>query len=202
MSTGLSPLARGKRSTTDLTGMVFGPIPAGAGETTLIRSNGITHRAYPRWRGGNIIAEVAGHEQPGLSPLARGKRSRRSGCSHCLGPIPAGAGETLWRGSKLVVSGAYPRWRGGNGLPATTVHLSLGLSPLARGKLADCAQHGCRVGPIPAGAGETKRRCCLPRSKRAYPRWRGGNVAVAIGIAFAPGLSPLARGKRRTAPMC
>ena len=51
-------------------------------------------------------------------------------------------------------------------------------------------------GPIPAGAGETRRRARFFGAARAYPRWRGGNYDDFIGAGDDLGLSPLARGKR------
>jgi len=49
---------------------------------------------------------------------------------------------------------------------------------------------------IPAGAGETFPEQSIKCRLRAYPRWRGGNVAAAFGSKEDDGLSPLARGKR------
>ncbi len=70
---------------------------------------------------------------------------------------------------------AYPRWRGGNFADNLNERDAKGLSPLARGKRSVDQPTIYRVGPIPAGAGETCGSDCAGRQDRAYPRWRGGN---------------------------
>ena len=132
--------------------LLDGPIPAGAGETSLSKICLIASRAYPRWRGGNAYTKLAGCVFRGLSPLARGKLVEK--IYHCLlfGPIPAGAGET---DAAIVVSGvdgAYPRWRGGNDVFHNRSSRTEGLSPLARGKLCVSEYVDFGDGPIPAGA--------------------------------------------------
>ena len=71
----------------------------------------------------------------------------------------------------------------------------MGLSPLARGKLAALTLPYVSPGPIPAGAGETHRTPDDDSGSRAYPRWRGGNLRRFALILVHQGLSPLARGK-------
>ena len=78
---------------------------------------------------------------------------------------------------------------------APKVRSPVGLSPLARGKQVPRQNMALANGPIPAGAGETKRYPASMRVKRAYPRWRGGNAAINALLLDLPGLSPLARGK-------
>ena len=73
---------------------------------------------------------------------------------------------------------------------------SRGLSPLARGKRRVLRCRCGPIGPIPAGAGETRRRWLRQAFLRAYPRWRGGNCDRDSLIVDRKGLSPLARGKR------
>ena len=53
------------------------PIPAGAGETPMTNPLPCKIGAYPRWRGGNALAELVKLAPQGLSPLARGKRLAR-----------------------------------------------------------------------------------------------------------------------------
>ena len=69
---GLSPLARGNRSSS-------------------LASSRAT--AYPRSRGGTSWASVACLSRPGLSPLARGNPKERYRSFPLRGPIPARAGE-------------------------------------------------------------------------------------------------------------
>ena len=175
--TGLSPLARGKRSRGRLRSGRTGPIPAGAGETIPIRIETDPLRAYPRWRGGNQHKNVLELVRKGLSPLARGKLRRCTAWVCDPGPIPAGAGETRLNPGFERIERAYPRWRGGNSVGPKKSGRVQGLSPLARGKHDQRKCDYLSSGPIPAGAGETPqgipRRC----SARAYPRWRGGNTS-------------------------
>ena len=172
-----------------------GPIPAGAGETWGYVFQQARRGAYPRWRGGNQWRADTGSARWGLSPLARGKHFRRDGRAFCVGPIPAGAGETPPTLPRSRIPRAYPRWRGGNPSKSAYPRDRTGLSPLARGKptLAKC--RASFPGPIPAGAGETRRRPGCSAGCTAYPRWRGGNDDLDGELCAIGGLSPLARGK-------
>mgnify|MGYP006998739734 FL=1 len=133
-SEGLSPLARGKQILPGLQMVDAGPIPAGAGETPSAPSVARWRRAYPRWRGGNRHGELRIEGVQGLSPLARGKHPLGVFVGEELGPIPAGAGETLQFARASFSKGAYPRWRGGNSFEPAATTAPGGLSPLARGK--------------------------------------------------------------------
>ena len=69
---GLSPLARGTRKARDQAARGERFIPAGAGNTSLIRSSNAVEPVYPRWRGEHAAAIDAIAAVGGLSPLARG----------------------------------------------------------------------------------------------------------------------------------
>ena len=69
-----------------------------------------------------------------------------------------------------------------------------GLSPLARGTLAQFQSDTIGSRFIPAGAGNTFSIEATIDTKSVYPRWRGEHRNQAIGIADDGGLSPLARG--------
>ena len=75
--------------------------------------------------------------------------------------------------------------------------LSSGLSPHTRGKLPAPVRLSPSVGPIPAYAGETVGQMCRPPFPRAYPRIRGGNMAVCFSGPCIGGLSPHTRGKHQ-----
>ena len=92
--------------------------------------------------------------------------------------------------------GAYPRWRGGTTKLAQLVTRLNGLSPLARGNPQRARHRDDPQGPIPAGAGEPRRRYRPGRCCRAYPRWRGGTVLPPVVRVVQWGLSPLARGNQ------
>ena len=213
---GLSPRARGKRQHAPHPSSGAGPIPAGAGETIANCHRRDFGGAYPRGRGGNVASPGRCSPARGLSPRARGKRSVADTQAPRAGPIPAGAGETPRATSSPRLVRAYPRGRGGNRGGLDMAKRYGGLSPRARGKPAEPGSRLQLLGPIPAGAGETRRLRACRRRCTAYPRGRGGNYPSPILITalwayprgrggnwccpcFAPcavGLSPRARGKR------
>ena len=69
---GLSPLARGTRVSANPEEIEPRFIPAGAGNTHMIRRARRWHSVYPRWRGEHRITPRFLPRQRGLSPLARG----------------------------------------------------------------------------------------------------------------------------------
>ena len=152
---GLSPRARGKRRQRSLSASWSGPIPAGAGETDRVINDIKTNGAYPRGRGGNTNYTGEQKAVLGLSPRARGKHNAAPSSADYSGPIPAGAGETYSPATRTQWCRAYPRGRGGNFSRFRSLSCPLGLSPRARGKLAEDSRQPRGCGPIPAGAGET-----------------------------------------------
>ncbi len=91
---GLSPLARGTHFRRPALESKHRFIPAGAGNTCLMRLPTKAETVYPRWRGEHAIFVIHGENDGGLSPLARGTH-----LSHSRSPltgrfIPAGAGNT------------------------------------------------------------------------------------------------------------
>ena len=69
-----------------------------------------------------------------------------------------------------------------------------GLSPLTRGNLADSSSASLCPGPIPAHAGQPRRRDPGRGAARAYPRSRGATHASRQRGQLQMGLSPLTRG--------
>ena len=132
--TGLSPQARGKPLLPHPQLILYGPIPAGTGETALPFPLLLRHRAYPRRHGGNKPVKPCSALVVGLSPQARGKLTVAIEDVKEKGPIPAGTGETnsmiLWSSKPR----AYPRRHGGNKPLPEHLRKSWGLSPQARGK--------------------------------------------------------------------
>ena len=72
-----------------------------------------------------------------------------------------------------------------------------GLSPFARGNLAELDDVLLNHGPIPVRTGEPQPSTAKPWPPRAYPRSHGGTAWQAIKTQVFPGLSPFARGNRR-----
>ena len=109
---GLSPLARGTlaKQTSGYAWCRF--IPAGAGNTSCLMCRWPGGTVYPRWRGEHPFIFVSSWRDLGLSPLARGTRTKYPSLNPRRRFIPAGAGNT-WRPSSFKASmPVYPRWRG------------------------------------------------------------------------------------------
>ena len=103
----------------------------------------------------------------------------------------------------MILAGrAHPRSRGENTRRPPATPISLGSSPLTRGKLpgGGPGSRGRRL--IPAHAGKTSP--CLRWRNRAWahPRSRGENAWKLKGKAIVSGSSPLTRGKRASHPHC
>ena len=110
------------------------------------------------------------------------------------GPIPARAGQPGGRWQAGWPTRAYPRSRGATAHAQCCLPHRWGLSPLARGNLAQVERGKAACGPIPARAGQP---VFPPRQtwlRRAYPRSRGATDAACTSRWVAVGLSPLARG--------
>ena len=90
---------------------------------------------------------------------------------------------------------AHPRSRGENAVTINGELVSLGSSPLTRGKRCTGTSPHSAMRLIPAHAGKTGSR---PRGLglvRAHPRSRGENDSLHHTLAFRSGSSPLTRGK-------
>src|SRR5574337_996 len=93
--------------------MMEGPIPASAGEPSLMASAWSMPWAYPRERGGAFSRTRIALAARGLSPRARGSRGADGLGRAGTGPIPASAWEPCSTELLMVILGAYPRERGG-----------------------------------------------------------------------------------------
>ncbi|EGE63170.1 hypothetical protein EC12741_0731 [Escherichia coli 1.2741] len=73
-----------------------------------------------------------------------------------------------------------------------------GLSPLARGTRRLALPDAEKKRFIPAGAGNSEVKPETASARPVYPRWRGELRCFALPSDSSSGLSPLARGTRRT----
>ena len=131
--------------------------------------------AHPRSRGENKAVSTLARKHVGSSPLTRGKPEYQF-CEWLLRRlIPAHAGKTADHRSMPVKASAHPRSRGENipddGMDAMT----LGSSPLTRGKRG--------------------RPTFFLLAAQAHPRSRGENGHSKGTPKCTPGSSPLTRGK-------
>ncbi len=129
-----------------------------------------------------------------LSLLARGTLDESSSNNDCAGFIPAGAGNTRILAALAPDEAVYPRWRGEHTTLSDSLDKYRGLSPLARGTLAQVLKCDVEWRFIPAGAGNTASRSKYSPSASVYPRWRGEHQKRGFQRAKTGGLSPLARG--------
>ena len=131
--------------------------------------------AHPRSRGENTASFFGSADTLGSSPLTRGKQPMVIPSVLWRGLIPAHAGKTTFRCDSTGIAWAHPRSRGENAASTAARKVSLGSSPLTRGKR--------RTPPARA------------RARRAHPRSRGENSAAFGWINGSLGSSPLTRGK-------
>ena len=132
---GLSPLARGNRAARQQPVFRDGPIPARAGQPRLSLFLPFAPGAYPRSRGATGPRGLPGLDVEGLSPLARGNLQKVVAAAAGVRPIPARAGQPVWRVGLVASVGAYPRSRGATFQAPRWYERIKGLSPLARGNL-------------------------------------------------------------------
>ena len=95
----------------------------------------IKNSVYPRWRGEHPFIFVSSWRDLGLSPLARGTRTKYPSLNPRRRFIPAGAGNTIETFHAIKQAAVYPRWRGEHGGGLLSMCSPSGLSPLARGTL-------------------------------------------------------------------
>ena len=195
VSSGSSPLTRGKPDQHGVVSPTVGLIPAHAGKTRAKTSSTSPSRAHPRSRGENPMDSDRYFQIGGSSPLTRGKPLTRRNLAPTCRLIPAHAGKTRNRLIPPQLQEAHPRSRGENDRCDCRVDLVKGSSPLTRGKLLlECCGRS-RTRLIPAHAGKTRSSACLMRSGGAHPRSRGENSTLTVGSVDGGGSSQLTRGK-------
>ena len=161
---GSSPLTRGKHPTPVLRASARGLIPAHAGKTPGGNTRQTAPTAHPRSRGENGEGGHPGLARVGSSPLTRGKLGNEIGVVQASGLIPAHAGKTRRSSRSWWARTAHPRSRGENKPPTTDSRITLGSSPLTRGKHQTDRVGIHSGGLIPAHAGKTS-PWCRPRSR-------------------------------------
>ena len=173
----------------------FGLIPAHAGKTRAPRGPSSGNPAHPRSRGENPDDTGRVCQGRGSSPLTRGKPTEPR--SPPLGGrlIPAHAGKTPARRSRLSPAQAHPRSRGENSLFGPFGLSGGGSSPLTRGKRRQSLKNVGVRRLIPAHAGKTAGPPLHRRTGPAHPRSRGENVLASCEVLARTGSSPLTRGK-------
>ena len=170
---GSSPLAQGTLGSRGRGGNASWLIPARTGSTESTRRASSRASAHPRLCGeysdknSSIMAVV------GSSPLTRGTRVIRVGCTHLLGLIPARAGNI--HQSCVVLGGrtAHPLARGEHSDRTTQNDLQQGSSPLTRGTRSALLQPCRHFRLIPARVGNISSVTSTTSPERVHPRSRG-----------------------------
>ena len=152
--------------------------------------------AHPRSRGEHTLGDSNRYLEIGSSPLARGTPSTRQFVAADERLIPARAGNTLKKPSRLQESSAHPRSRGEHFMTLPTLLTDPGSSPLARGTHRVVLLRYFCTRLIPARAGNTWLRFSFQHTPAAHPRSRGEHTQLPCTVGFLPGSSPLARGTR------
>ena len=175
VSTGSSPLTRGKPRERKRQCTKSRLIPAHAGKTPARAKGQRLRAAHPRSRGENARSGASRACRAGSSPLTRGK---------LFITIPS-----------FPPPVAHPRSRGENVALLPPDMPIGGSSPLTRGKQGISSQLARPHRLIPAHAGKTPARRRQGPAGPAHPRSRGENIRDPPGPAPPVGSSPLTRGK-------
>ena len=196
MSSGSSPLTRGKHGLVFRVGGHPGLIPAHAGKTLSTHDRSTPGWAHPRSRGENALLGTPTPVALGSSPLTRGKHLLRG--LNCARPrlIPAHAGKTRGGAVSTFPREAHPRSRGENIRVRFVITNLSGSSPLTRGKQGDSLAAWRRSRLIPAHAGKTISEHANSDPAQAHPRSRGENPSSTMTSGVGSGSSPLTRGKQ------
>ena len=131
---GSSPRMRGKRSGARLRVRAGRIIPAHAGQTCPATARTPSETDHPRACGANIIDNDDRYHTYGSSPRMRGKLHRRTPIQVLFRIIPAHAGQTCLRSTRLVSVPDHPRACGANFCHTLSIATCTGSSPRMRGK--------------------------------------------------------------------
>ena len=156
VSTGSSPLTRGKPRERKRQCTKSRLIPAHAGKTPARAKGQRLRAAHPRSRGENARSGASRACRAGSSPLTRGKQGISSQLARPHRLIPAHAGKTPARRRQGPAGPAHPRSRGENIRDPPGPAPPVGSSPLTRGKPVVIQETASDVGLIPAHAGKTQ----------------------------------------------
>ena len=154
-------------------------------------------RDHPRMRGEHWVPNCAWAYALGSSPHARGTRTPNTKFKLCNGIIPACAGNTALTLPNTTSARDHPRMRGEHILRLSSLALTAGSSPHARGTQKTHASPLGNLGIIPACAGNTLGRLMRCRLMWDHPRMRGEHVFNFGVLFFCMGSSPHARGTHR-----
>ena len=191
---GSSPLSRGIRTVLFRFSIWRWIIPALAGNTSACACLTRSRRDHPRSRGEYTEYSDYALGNQGSSPLSRGILNLATNHGKRRGIIPALAGNTIPRASRISPHWDHPRSRGEYNAESSILLKRKGSSPLSRGILVCSVIVHPHIGIIPALAGNTHPPAGRHRRDRDHPRSRGEYSLVSIIKPASSGSSPLSRG--------
>ena len=196
---GPSPLTRGSPRLSARRRSSRRSIPAHAGQPSPAASSRSRAAVHPRSRGAAGSRGRRGRAACGPSPLTRGSPLRGDERHRADGSIPAHAGQPDLGRARRASPRVHPRSRGAADRAPPRAPGVPGPSPLTRGSRRSRTSRRCRIGSIPAHAGQPVTELVTATILGVHPRSRG-----AASSEFRPDLahggpSPLTRGSLRGA---
>ena len=173
---GSSPQARGTPATARGPVATHRFIPAGAGNTFLVRIGMAINPVHPRRRGEHRLGQSRLLDSYGSSPQARGTLGMPIPVQYGRRFIPAGAGNTNVRDDRHYIQPVHPRRRGEHNPMRMLLLIAVGSSPQARGTLTLHYTAGQFDRFIPAGAGNTCGKNPTLIWMSVHPRRRGEHI--------------------------
>ena len=179
-SEGSSPHVRGTRNVAADLHLTDGIIPACAGNTDQLIWCLSYFRDHPRMCGEHRKRFVAATDSEGSSPHVRGTHGFGFGGGDLIGIIPACAGNTAFTRHSCRIERDHPRMCGEHSTSKSPPLVVSGSSPHVRGTLNVQESATCRVGIIPACAGNTRGRSLGRHRTRDHPRMCGEHCYCAL----------------------
>ena len=194
---GSSPRMRGTPAIHIVTEVLFGIIPAYAGNTSDINTCTFTGRDHPRVCGEHHWSTSWLCRRSGSSPRMRGTRCRRTVRGSRARIIPAYAGNTPKMAVTRLPCRDHPRVCGEHTGSKHHASNPTGSSPRMRGTRTYVHQWLPCFGIIPAYAGNTAWPTLVTPSIRDHPRVCGEHPIAHIPRHVAQGSSPRMRGTQQ-----
>ena len=187
---------RGTRALADGDEVMFGIIPAHAGNTESSRNTAPCLRDHPRACGEHHHGLVLGLRAEGSSPRMRGTPVPRPSVPRPSGIIPAHAGNTKYWLPRSARNGDHPRACGEHQVRDTMYGTTQGSSPRMRGTPTQQNRFMMASGIIPAHAGNTGVTVAVSFGVRDHPRACGEHFCYIPYRGSVQGSSPRMRGTR------
>ena len=154
------------------------------------------HRAHPRECGADVQIAQGVKSLQGSSPRVRGRPAACSSPATGDGLIPASAGQTHFLHRCHRLARAHPRECGADLHRRSATFVNRGSSPRVRGRRTRPTCRSCRLGLIPASAGQTYPFPSCKLSSTAHPRECGADEVEGDKLCLIRGSSPRVRGRR------